>query len=45
MYHPYIRDHALEVLERVRNFEVETPMMSHKMFLEVVKSQAIRKTA
>ena len=45
MYHPYIRDHALEVLERVRTFEVETPMMSHRMFLEVIKSQAIRKTA
>jgi hypothetical protein len=43
--HPYLKNHAENILEDVRSHDNETPMIPHKKFLEIVKSQRFRKTA
>jgi len=39
MYHPYIKDHALEVIDTVQEFDMSTTMISHKSFINIIMSQ------
>lgn len=45
MFHHYIKEHAIEVLDNVRTYDAETAMMPHKRFIDLILSQPIRKIA
>ena len=45
MYHHILKEYSVDTVQSVRTYDQETAMMSHKSFLQLVKSQFVRKTA
>jgi len=43
--HPFIKDHAEEVLETVREFDLQQPSLKHKLFLDIIRENHIKKIA
>lgn len=39
MYHHHIRELAVEIIDSNKVYEIETPMMTHKNFLQLIRSQ------
>lgn len=43
--HPYIKNHANEVIETVDRFDTQQPSLNHKLFLDIVRENYLKKTA
>jgi len=39
MYHHHVKDNAVHILSEEKRFDIETPMIAHKRFLQVIKNQ------
>lgn len=42
---PIVHNHAQEVLDTVKEFDLEQPSLNHKLFLDIIRENYFRKTA